>query len=160
MGSVGVTELFPGSVQEVETRWYDTSRWPAWVDGLDRVLSIEDDWPRVGGSVTWESGPAGRGTVIERVTAYETLAGQTLEVQDKAIRGRQIVAFRTVGDSVEVKLSLQYSHRHGSIVMPMIDVLFIRREMTRSLARTLTRFAAELAARRDARRSSTGDSGQ
>ena len=152
--------MFPGSVQEVESGWYDTSRWAAWVDGLDRVLSIEDDWPRVGGSVTWESGPAGRGTVTERVTAYERFGGQTLEVQDKAIRGRQVVAFSTVGDSVEVKLGLQYSHRHGSIIMPLIDVLFIRREMTRSLARTLTRFGAELAARRAARRSSTGDSGQ
>jgi hypothetical protein len=159
MGSVGVTEVFRASLQEVESGWYDTSRWPAWVDGLDRVLSIKDDWPGVGGSVTWESGPAGRGTVTEQVTAYERLVGQTLEVQDVAIRGRQIVAFKALGDSVEVKLSLQYSHRRGSIIMPLTDVLFIRREMTRSLARTLTRFAAELAARRAQRPSSTGDSG-
>ena len=67
--------------------WYDTRRWPAWVDGLDRVVDVAGDWPQAGASVTWESGPAGRGRVIERVVSHEALAGQTLEVQDDSITG-------------------------------------------------------------------------
>jgi hypothetical protein len=159
MSTARAAQLFSGSVQEVESGWYDTSRWRAWVDGLDRVISVEHDWPRVGAIVTWESGPDGRGTVIEQVIAYEQLAGQTLQVQDRAIQGRQSVAFRTVGDSVEVTFSLVYSHRHGSFITPLIDLLFIKREMARSLARSLARFEVELASRRVGPASSADDSG-
>jgi hypothetical protein len=157
MGTARAALLVPGSVHEVERGWYDTSRWRAWVDGLDRVVSVESDWPQVGAIVTWESGPDGRGAVSESVTAYEQLAGQTLQVEDSAIRGRQSVAFRTVGDSVEVAFSLEYSYRHGSLITPLIDRLFIKREMARSLARSLARFEVELALRRVGRASSAGD---
>ena len=68
-------QAYPGSVHEAETCWYDTDRWPEWMDGLARVVAVEGDWPGVGSSVTWESGPAGRGRVRERVIAYEPLAG-------------------------------------------------------------------------------------
>jgi hypothetical protein len=159
MGTVRAAHVFPGSVEEVEAGWFDTSRWCAWVDGLDQVVSVEHDWPRVGAIVTWESGPNGRGTVTEQVTEYEQLTGQTLRVQDGAIRGRQQVVFRTVGDRVEVTLRLEYLHRHGSIITPLIDLLFIKREMARSLARTLNRFGAELASQRAADPPPAGDAG-
>ena len=55
--------------------WYDTGRWVAWVDGLDAVVSVDGDWPRVGATVSWQSGPAGRGRVTERVVGYEPLGG-------------------------------------------------------------------------------------
>ena len=35
----------PATVHEVEQRWYDTGRWPSWVDGLDRVVEVAGDWP-------------------------------------------------------------------------------------------------------------------
>jgi Polyketide cyclase / dehydrase and lipid transport len=159
MGTARAAQSFRGSVHQVESRWYDTSRWRAWVDGLDRVVSVENDWPRVGAIVTWESGPDGRGTVTEQVTAYEPLGGLTLEVQDSVIRGRQSVAFRTVGDRVEVVLSLVYAYRNGSLITPLIDRLFVKREMARSLARSLARFETELASRRVGPASSAGDEG-
>jgi hypothetical protein len=159
MGTARAAQLVPGSVQEVQRGWYDTGRWRAWVDGLDRVLSVEPDWPRVGAIVTWESGPDGRGTVTEQVTAYEPCAGQTLEVEDKAITGRQSVVFRTVGDGVEVAFSLEYSYRRSSLITPLIDLLFIRREMSKSLARSLARFAVELTSRRVGSAPSAGDGG-
>ncbi len=36
----------------------------------------------VGGGVTWESGPAGRGRVTETVVDYVPAGGQTVEVGD------------------------------------------------------------------------------
>ena len=104
MRGVSAVYTFPGSVHEAETVWYDTASWPNWVDGLDRVLEVDTAWPQLGASVVWESGPAGRGRVVERVVAHEPLRGQTVEVQDDSIRGRQSVAFAPAGDAVEVAL--------------------------------------------------------
>jgi hypothetical protein len=148
MAAVRVAMGFEGTVHEAETCWYDTRGWPHWVDGLDRVLEVDGDWPSDGSSVTWQSGPAGRGRVTERVIAYESLAGQTLEVRDDSIEGRQSVSFTPGDGSVEVALSLEYRIRRRSLITPLVDLLFIRRAMTVSLGATLARFGAELAASR------------
>jgi hypothetical protein len=154
MRTVRATKSVPGTVHEVEQRWYDTERWPFWVDGLDRVLEVTGEWPRQGASVIWESGPAGRGRVVERVVAHEPLAGQTVDVGDPSIRGRQTVSFTPDGeDGVDVELSLAYELERRSPVTAVVDLLFIRRAMTTSLATTLGRFAAEVAARRSRSRS-------
>jgi hypothetical protein len=145
MARVGVALSFPGTVHEAETCWYDHVRWPAWVDGLQRVLEVSDDWPERRGRIVWQSRPAGRGRVTESVVAYAPLGGQTVEVQDDSIRGRQRVAFAPVGENVEVQLSLEYEIVKRSVFTPLIDRLFIRRPMESSLRSTLTRFGAELA---------------
>jgi hypothetical protein len=137
-----------GTMHEVEQRWYDTGRWPAWVDGLQQVVAVAGDWPEAGASVTWDSGPAGRGRVVERVVAHRPLTGQTLEVRDASISGRQSVAFAPVPEGVEVALSLSYRLERRSPLTPLVDLLFIRRAMTASLATTLSRFGAEVAAHR------------
>jgi hypothetical protein len=85
MATVITALSFPGTVHEAERCWYDASRWPAWVDGLERVVDVAGGWPAVGGLLTWNSGPAGRGRVIERVEQYEPLAGQTADVDDDSI---------------------------------------------------------------------------
>jgi hypothetical protein len=133
-------------VAEAERCWYDTDRWAAWVDGLDHVVATAAPWPHAGGSVTWQSGPAGRGLVTERVLAYAPADGQALDVSDDAMTGRQTVAFRAMPDGVEVTLQLQYRLNRRSLFGPLVDVLFIRRQMTQSLARTLGRFGARLRA--------------
>jgi hypothetical protein len=132
-------------VHEAETRWLDTARWPRWVDGLQRVVEVDGDWPRPGSSVVWESGPAGRGRVRERVVDYEPLAGQTLEVEDDSLRGLQSVLFTPVEGGVEVALALEYTIKRRSLVMPLVDRLFVRRPMATSLGKTLAGFAVELA---------------
>ena len=81
MRTVRATQTVAGTVGEVERRWYDTGRWPSWVDGLERVLDVSGPWPEPGAVVTWESGPAGRGRVVERVVEHEPLKGQTIDVQ-------------------------------------------------------------------------------
>jgi hypothetical protein len=148
MRAVRVTQHFEGTVPEAEQCWYDTTRWSRWVDGLDRVLAVDDGWPQAGAGVTWESGPAGRGRVTERVIAYEPLTGQTLEVQDGSIRGRQSVLFVPVQPGVEITLMLEYQLVRRSIVSPLVDALFIRRAMAVSLGVTVTHFGVELDAAR------------
>jgi len=148
MRTVTVSETLPATVHEAEQRWYDTDRWPSWVDGLSQVTEVSGDWPAVGARVAWESGPAGRGSVLERVVAYEPLAGQTNEVEDDSIRGRQSVAFTPAQDAVRVSLALEYEVRKRSVFTPVVDLLFIRGAQERSLRSTLARFGAELAATR------------
>jgi hypothetical protein len=135
---------FPASVPEAEALWYDTARWADWVDGLARVVVVRGDWPEVGATVSWESGPAGRGQVTETVIAHRPGAGQTLEVTDDAIRGRQQIAFAREGAAVGIELSLAYEIRRRTPLTPIVDLLFIRRAMVASLDLTLTRFGAHL----------------
>jgi hypothetical protein len=150
MRPVEVTETFAGTVTEAERSWYAPQAWPRWVDGCERILSVDPEWPRAGTSLTWESGPAGRGQVSERVVEYEPLRGMTAEVADGSIRGLQTVSFVPDGDEVTVVLALSYRLERRSPVSALVDVLFIRRAMAASLASTLSRFGAELrAARRE-----------
>ena len=135
---------FPGSVHDAESLWYDTGRWVAWVDGLDAIVSVDGEWPRVGATVVWQSGPAGRGRVTERVVEYEPLDGQTVEVQDDALTGRQSIRFTPDEHAVEITLRLEYRVTKRSIVTPIVDLLFIRNAVRASLRATLSRFGLEL----------------
>jgi len=145
MRTVRVAMQFPGTVPAAESCWYDAARWPEWVDGLERIVAVSAGWPEVGATVDWESGPAGRGSVHERVIAHEPLIGQQLEVQDDSIQGRQSVAFAAAEGGVEVTLTLEYRITRRSVFMPVIDFLFVGRAMAASLSTTLARFGAELA---------------
>jgi Polyketide cyclase / dehydrase and lipid transport len=149
VATVRVNQLLDGTVHEAETCWYDTSRWPEWVDELTRVVAVEGDWPWPGATVIWESGPAGRGRVRERVIAYEPLGGQTVEVEDDSITGTQRVAFDPAAEGVELQLALSYSIKRRSPLTPLLDLVFVRRPMTISLTRTVTRFALALAGSRE-----------
>jgi len=147
MTRVGVALSFPGTVHEAETCWYDHVRWPRWVDGLERVLDVTAGWPAAGGRIVWQSAPAGRGRVSETVTAYTPLGGQSADVDDDSITGRQTVAFAPAHDAddrVEVALSLEYEIKRRSILTPVVDRLFIRRAIESSLKATLVRFGVEL----------------
>ena len=144
MASVRVTHFVEASVREAETCWYETGRWPEWVDELQRVTAVDGDWPKPGSVVRWESGPAGRGRVTERVLEYEPLGGQTLEVDDDSIDGRQLISFHPAPHGVELELILEYRIKRRSPLTPLVDFLFVRRAMAASLAKTLDRFATVL----------------
>jgi hypothetical protein len=75
------------------------------------------------------------------VIGHEPLAGQTLEVEDDTITGRQAVSFTPSQGGVLVELSLAYRVKRRSILTPVIDLLFIRRAMAAALDSTLQRFA-------------------
>jgi uncharacterized membrane protein len=128
-----------------EELWYDTTRWPAFVDGLAHVAKVEGDWPR-DGRVVWDAKPGGRGRVVERVLSHEARAGQTLAVEDETLRGTQRVTFEPTGAGCRVTLALEYEVKQRRPLTVVVDRLFIRRPMTESLRRTLTRFRRELEA--------------
>jgi hypothetical protein len=153
VGAVRVSESFPGSVHEAERCWYDTASWPRWVDELARVVSVEGEWPQHGSAVIWQSGPAGRGRVTERVVEYEPLEGYTVEVEDDSITGEQKVSFDPVEDGVEVELALRYRIKRRSPLTQLVDALFVRRVMIGSLEKTLGGFGGVLA---ESRRSGVG----
>jgi hypothetical protein len=143
MGRASASISVPGRTVDAETLWYDPHRWASWVDGFGHVVKIEGDWPQVGARLIWDSPPGGRGRVMERVVAYETRTGQTLEVEDETMSGRQQVQFTPAPDHVDITLSLAYVIKDRTLVTPVVDLLFVRRAMNDALRRTVTRFANE-----------------
>jgi len=147
MGKARASVQLPGfRASEAEALWYDTRRWPTFVDGFAHVVSVEGDWPAAPSTLVWESTPAGRGRVIERVVEYEPRLGQTAEVDDPKMTATQSVAFTPKDDGVEVSLSMDYALKEGGPLKPFTDFFFIRRAIGDALRRTVTRFARELRA--------------
>jgi uncharacterized membrane protein len=137
-----------GRISEAEALWYDTRRWPTFVDGFHHVARADPGWPAEG-TLMWDSTPGGRGRVLETVLRYEPRAGQTAEVEDEQITGTQTVGFLArPGDRVQVTLELDYAlkQRRGGPLFTVVDLLFIRPRQREALARTLARFSRELAA--------------
>ncbi len=143
MGRATASITVPGRAADAEALWYDPHRWPAWIDGFGHVVSLDAGWPDRGAELVWESPPGGRGRVSERVVSYEMRTGQTLEVEDATMTGRQTVKFDPGPDSVEITLSLEYQIKDHTPFTPVVDLLFVRRAMTDALRRTVTRFANE-----------------
>jgi len=129
---------------QAEALWYDTSRWPTFVDGFAHIVSTEGDWPAAPSTLVWQSTPAGRGRVLERVTEYEPRLGQTAHVEDPKMSATQRVAFAPKDDGVQVTLTMEYTLKEGGPLRPFMDFLFIRRAITDALKRTVHRFAREL----------------
>jgi hypothetical protein len=149
MGRVRASITIPALASEAESLWYDTNRWPTFIDGLHHIVRLEGDWPRAGARVLWDSNPNGRGRVQERVTAYAAREGQTLAVEDEKISGTQRITFTPTDEGVVVGLELQYELKEARVAMGLVDLLFIRRPQRDSLQRTLRRFRTEVASERE-----------
>jgi hypothetical protein len=149
VGRVSASTVVPGLASEAEALWYDTRRWPTFIDGLHHVVRIEGDWPHAGTRVLWDSKPGGRGRVQERVTAYAAREGQTLAVEDEKISGTQRISFEPAADGVVVKLELRYVLKDTRPGVALFDLLFVRRPQRESLQRTLRRFRTEVASERE-----------
>ena len=88
--------IVPGRAVEAEQLWYDRSRWPSWIDGFGKIVSLDDQWPQSGARLLWDSRPGGRGRVIERVTRYEPRLGQTLEIEEAGFTSSTAASTRSV----------------------------------------------------------------
>jgi hypothetical protein len=148
MGKVKASIELPGfRASDAEALWYETNRWPTFVDGFSHVVSTEGDWPAAPSTLVWQSTPAGRGRVVERVTSYEARVGQTAEIEDPRMTATQRVSFAPKEGGVEVTLSLDYTLKQGGgPIKPVMDFLFIRRAISDALQRTVGRFGRELRA--------------
>ena len=151
MGRVNAEIQLPGvATSDAEELWYDTRRWPTFVDGLGHVHKADEGWPRVPGAVVvWDAKPGGRGRVLERVVSFEARVGQTVEVEDSKIHGRQTIGFQPSPNGTAVTLELQYAIKQDRGVPAVVDFLFVRRPMRDSLKRTLSRFEREVRAPAD-----------
>jgi hypothetical protein len=118
--------------------WTDTGRWPTFVDGFGHVVELHPDWPKVGSTVVWESIPAGRGRVTERVVE-RTDDSFVTAVYEERLTGRQSLFF-AVG---QVAMQLDYELARGGPFAAVTDFFFIRRALEDMLRRTLARFSTE-----------------
>jgi uncharacterized membrane protein len=142
MGRVKAEVTVAALATAAEELWYDTSRWPTFVDGLAHVAKVEGDWPRAG-RVLWDTKIDGRGRVDERVTTHEARVGQTVSVEDEKITGTQRIEFHPTSGGCRIILSLDYRLKMDGPASFVID-RFARRPMRDSLKRTLARFKREL----------------
>jgi hypothetical protein len=131
------------SLAEVWEYYFDSDGWSAWVDGFARVDSSMG-YPEAGGTLRWSSGPAGRGTVTERVTEHEPRRLHKVEFEDPETTGRLTVTFGIEGESTVVTQELDYRLREGGVFAKVTDRLFIRSQMRGSLSRSLTRLKLEV----------------
>ena len=122
--------------------WVDTNRWPTFVDGFGHVVELDDSWPEPGSKVVWQSGPAGRGRVTERIRQYGDAVVVT-QVFDSQMHAVQTIRFGAAEDGCDVFLSLDYELQSGGPLRRLTDVLFIRRALAMALERTLRRFSTE-----------------
>jgi hypothetical protein len=142
MGRVRAEVKVSALASTAEELWYDTSRWPTFIDGLAHVAKVEGDWPREG-RVLWDAKVDGRGRVDERVVDHEARVGQTVRVEDEKITGTQRVEFHPAEDGCRIVLVLEYQLKMDPPQRQVID-LFARRPLRDSLKRTLARFRHEL----------------
>jgi Polyketide cyclase / dehydrase and lipid transport len=143
MGRVRAEVTVSALASEAEELWYDTARWPTFVDGLAHVAKVEGDWPRAGGRVLWDARVDGRGRVDERVVEHEARIGQTVTVEDEKLTGTQRVEFHPTDDGCRIVLTLTYTLKMDPPQRQVID-FFARRPLKDSLKRTLRRFQQEL----------------
>jgi Polyketide cyclase / dehydrase and lipid transport len=123
--------------------WTDVDRWPTFVEGFARTLERGAGWPEAGSRVVWESTPAGRGRVTEKVMEGEGPDRFVTMVFEERLNGTQ--TFRVVESEAgsRAELALEYElTKYGPLGL-VADAIFIRRAIRDSLRRTLTRFSVE-----------------
>ena len=123
--------------------WTDVDRWPSFVEGFARAVDRSPEWPHAGARLVWESSPAGRGRVTEKVVEAEGPDRFVTQVFEERLNGVQ--TFRVVeseGGS-RAELALVYELTKYGPLSAVADVIFIRRAIRDSLRRTLSRFAVE-----------------
>ena len=122
--------------------WTDVARWPSFVEGFARVVELDPEWPAQGSRAIWESVPAGRGRVTEKVADDAPGRFATMVFEDR-LAGRQ--TFRAIESEggARVELALDYTLTKYGPLGAVADVIFIRRALRDSLRRTITRFAVE-----------------
>jgi len=142
MAEVRAACQVPIGPERATAAWSDLRRWPAFVEGFQRVEEAGADWPAEGAKVVWQSGPGGRGRVTEKVKSATPTTFSTLVYEDRLVATQ---AFRAAeeDDGSRVEVTLQYELTSQNPLKGLTDVLFIRRALRDALGRTLRRFRVE-----------------
>ena len=83
----------PGRISEAEALWYDTRRWPTFVDGFHHVAKASTAAGPARARSAWDSTPGGRGRVLEKVTTLRAARRPDRRGRGRAITGTQRVSF-------------------------------------------------------------------
>lgn len=127
---------------EVWRLYFDPVVWPSWVDGFGRVLESQR-YPDVGGTLRWQSTPAGRGTVTEHVREHEPRSRHRVSFSDAESEGELLTTFEARDAITVVTQTMEYRLRKPGIRGPFVDALFVRPQLRRSLATSLARLRRE-----------------
>lgn len=122
--------------------WADVSRWPSFVEGFARLVENDPGWPAPDARMVWESVPAGRGRVTEKVVESSEDRIATMVFEER-LAGRQEFRVAPGPRGAAVELSLEYTLTKYGPLGVVADALFIRRAIRDSLRRTLFRFGVE-----------------
>jgi hypothetical protein len=144
MRTVSEHVLVASTLAEVWDAYFDRARWPAWVDGFDHVEAVGDGYPATGATLVWSSLPQGRGRVREKVLDHQPRRLHRISYEDDYSRGELDTTFALEGEQVRVSQELSYEISEPRPFTWLTDLLFIRREMARSLGRSLQRLSAEV----------------
>jgi Polyketide cyclase / dehydrase and lipid transport len=123
--------------------WTDVDRWATFVEGFSHTLERGPEWPATGARLVWESSPAGRGRVTEKVLDGGRPDRLVTRIVEERLHGIQ--TFRVVESEAgsRAELSLEYTLTKYGALSAIADAIFIRRAIRDSLRRTLARFAVE-----------------
>ena len=140
--TVRAGEVVSVDPQAARALWADVRRWPTFVEGFAHVVEASRDWPAEGARLVWQSNPAGRGRVTEKVVESDAERLRT-QVYEDALVGEQTVTFEPTEEGTRMELRLEYELARSGPLRGIADVLFIRRALRDALRRTLGRFAVE-----------------
>lgn len=148
MGEVSESIVVSAGLAEVWDYYFDAESWPSWVDGFARVEDA-DGYPDAGGRLRWMSVPAGRGEVSEEVLEHEPRRLHRIAFSDPESEGELATSFEIEPGSGEepatrVSQRISYRMRGGGPLGPIVDRLFVRPQVRRSLARSLGRLRLEV----------------
>ena len=148
MGRAAETVLVSAPVAEVWDFYFQPETWPSWVDGFGRVES-SSGYPEEGGTLRWRSGPAGRGSVAERVVEHQPRRIHRIEFADDLSEGELSTRFAVqsgpAGEpATRVTQEMEYRLRRGGPLTFLTDALFVRPQVARSLGRSLERLRSEV----------------
>jgi hypothetical protein len=153
VGEVSQSVVVQASLAETWDFYFRPDAWPAWVDGFARVEEA-DGYPEAGGGLRWISVPAGRGEVRERVLEHEPRRVHRIAFSDPESEGELETRFEIEpGERTATRVTqrLTYKIGGGGPLGPIVDRLFVRSQLRRSLARSLGRLQLELEERASAR---------
>lgn len=150
MAEVTASVEIPAPLADVWGLYFDPARWPSWVDGFARVTG-SDGYPEVGGTLSWDSTPAGRGTVRERVLEHEPRTLHRVAFVDPQAEGELETRFEIApaggeGRRTLVAQRLSYRLVGAGPLGVVTDRLFIRSQMRGSLQRSLADLRGEATA--------------